>query len=182
MIVVVTPNFLLAALTLREASDMTTRVTVALATIAIALFALLVPTSPAHAVGPDPATDLMTITRLESTTMAEFQHARVAAEPAWLDWTNDGCSTPSPIGLGDTGRSFNFRAACQRHDFGYRNLKSYDHRFGAHQWNAANRLRVDTMLLADMRADCGPRSILQRYNCRAWADVYYRAVRIAGGP
>ena len=55
MMVVGTPNLLPAALTLREASEMTTRVTVALATIAIALLALLVPTAPAHAVGPDPA-------------------------------------------------------------------------------------------------------------------------------
>jgi hypothetical protein len=38
-----------------------------------------------------------------------------------LDWTTDGCSAPI---VGSEGRSFNFRAACDRHDFGYRNFKA----------------------------------------------------------
>lgn len=37
-----------------------------------------------------------------------------------LDWSTDYCSAPF---VGNTGRSFNFRLPCQRHDFGYRNLK-----------------------------------------------------------
>lgn len=160
---------------------MNQRSAIVLTIVITACSALLVPVSPAHAAGPDRTTDWSMITRLEAAPMAEFQRMRVSAQPPWMDWTNDGCSTPFPAGLGDTGRSFNFRAACQRHDFGYRNTKLYDQRFGTHQWNAVNRLRIDRKLLADMRADCAPRRITQRLTCRAWADTYYRAVRIAGG-
>jgi Prokaryotic phospholipase A2 len=158
------------------------RLVVAVATTLTALSALMVPAHTASAAGPDRTVDLATIVHLEVAPMAEFQRARVGAQPPWLDWTNDGCSTPSPIGLGDTGRSFNFRMACQRHDFGYRNTKLYDQRFGTHEWNAASRQRIDSTLLRDMRADCAPRPFTQRFNCRAWADIYYRAVRLAGGP
>jgi hypothetical protein len=132
-------------------------------------------------------------------SMAEFEAARQAGQPPQLDWTTDGCTTLSPVGLGDTGRSFNFRTACQHHDFGYRNLKLLDRRYhcphrpldhycptaswsygGA--WNHTNRKRVDDRFLADMRLDCAGRPLTQRLACRAWARTYYQAVRIAGGP
>jgi hypothetical protein len=108
--------------------------------------------------------------------ISDFVAARAAQTPATLDWSTDGCSTPLPVGLGDTGRSFNFRAACQHHDFGYRNAQALG------IWNAKERKRIDGRFLADMRADCAPRPVTQRTTCRAWAVVYYNAVRIAGGP
>ena len=58
-----------------------------------------------------------------SVGLPDFLAARAAASPTDLDWSSDGCSTPLPVGLGDTGRSYNFRAACQHHDFGYRNAR-----------------------------------------------------------
>lgn len=89
-----------------------------------------------------------------------------------LDWSTDYCSAPF---VGNTGRSFNFRIPCQRHDFGYRNLKL----IGA--FTEANRKRVDDRFLDDMRSTCAPRGITQRYNCYLWADTFYAAVRTFAG-
>jgi hypothetical protein len=99
----------------------------------------------------------------------------------WFDWSTDGCSAPL---LGDTGRSYNFREPCRRHDFGYRNLRLLEHRYGlGHDyWNAINRRRVDQQFLADMKAHCRGRSLLLQPSCLAMAHTYYTAVRVAGGP
>jgi Prokaryotic phospholipase A2 len=109
-------------------------------------------------------------------SIGQFLSARAARQPLGFDWTSDGCSTPLPVGLGDTGRSFDFRAACQRHDFGYRNAP----RLGV--WNSAERARIDARFLADMRTDCSPRPWTQKVSCLGWAQTYYRAVRAFGGP
>jgi hypothetical protein len=113
-----------------------------------------------------------------------FVWMRAAQSPSFHDWSTDGCSTPGNVGLGDTGRSYNFRSACWRHDFSYRNSKRADSWYGVfgRYWNASSRYRIDRMFLADMRADCGPRSWTQRYSCLGWAETYYRAVRTFGGP
>ena len=55
--------------------------------------------------------DITTFTRQRSSLRRQYPT---------LDWSNDGCSAPI---VGSEGRSFNFRPACDRHDFGYRNLK-----------------------------------------------------------
>lgn len=89
-----------------------------------------------------------------------------------LDWSTDYCSAPF---VGNTGRSFNFRLPCQRHDFGYRNLKI----IGA--FTEENRKRVDDRFLVDMKATCTPRGVTQRYNCLLWADTFYAAVRVFAG-
>ena len=54
---------------------------------------------------------------LDITTFKRQRFALRRQYPT-LDWSNDGCSAPI---VGSEGRSFNFRAACDRHDFGYRN-------------------------------------------------------------
>ena len=99
----------------------------------------------------------------------------------WFDWSNDGCSAPL---VGDTGFSFNFRDPCRRHDFGYRNLKLLEQRYGkgGSYWNGTNRRRVDQQFLADMKAHCRARSILLQPACFGWAETFYAAVRVAGGP
>ena len=89
-----------------------------------------------------------------------------------LDWKTDHCSAPL---VGSTGRSFNFRVPCQRHDFGYRNMK----RLG--QWSEDVRSRIDDQFRSDMRVTCAKRGITQRFNCYAWAETFYRAVRLWGG-
>jgi Prokaryotic phospholipase A2 len=99
----------------------------------------------------------------------------------WFDWSNDGCSAPL---VGDTGMSFNFRDPCRRHDFGYRNLKLLEQRYGSGRtyWNSATRKQVDQQFLADMKAHCRGRAITLRAQCFSWAETFYAAVRIAGGP
>lgn len=89
-----------------------------------------------------------------------------------LDWSTDYCSAPL---VGNTGRSFNFRTPCQRHDFAYRNLKLLG------LLGEANRRRVDDQFLVDMRTTCAPRPITQKFNCLAWAETFYAAVRTFGG-
>ena len=99
----------------------------------------------------------------------------------WFDWTSDGCSAPL---VGDTGLSFNFRDPCRRHDFGYRNLKLLERRYGAGStyWNGNNRRRVDQQFLADMKGRCRTRAITLQGACFMWAQAFYAAVRVAGGP
>ncbi|HNJ97678.1 MAG TPA: phospholipase A2 [Ilumatobacteraceae bacterium] len=140
------------------------------------------PASPANsAVTADAAGDWTFVQReLFGVSLARFVADANAAIDPRFDWSTDYCSAPI---VGDTGLSFNFRNACRRHDFGYRNLKLLDQRYGAGRyWNAANRLRVDQRFLADMRAHCATRSLLLRASCRKWAETYYTAVRVFGGP
>ncbi len=117
---------------------------------------------------------------LYDLSMRDFLTA-IATGDRWYDWSNDGCSAPL---VGDTGVSFNFRNPCVRHDFGYRNLKLLERRWGRGNtyWNATNRRRVDQQFLADMKAHCRTRSFLLQPSCFSWAQTYYAAVRIAGGP
>lgn len=112
----------------------------------------------------------------------------------WLDWTTDWCSAPL---MGSTGRTYDFRAACRRHDFAYRNTKLLDVRYGCSNrprtgvcrtwthgrwWNADSRAAIDQVLRRDMRSSCSQRSFFQRPICLMWSEIYYRAVRIMGGP
>ena len=89
-----------------------------------------------------------------------------------LDWTTDYCSAPF---VGNTGRSFNFKLPCHRHDFAYRNLRLLG------RLDDATRKRVDDRFLSDMKSTCTPRPVTQRYNCYLWADTFYAAVRVFAG-
>ena len=98
----------------------------------------------------------------------------------WFDWSTDFCSAPL---VGNTGRSFNFTEPCRRHDFGYRNTKLLDQRYGdARHWNGDSRRRIDQQFLADMKSGCRTRSVLLMPTCMSWAYTYYGAVRTFGGP
>ncbi|MFZ9444102.1 MAG: phospholipase A2, partial [Ilumatobacteraceae bacterium] len=113
-----------------------------------------------------------------------------------LDWSTDQCSAPI---VGSTGRSFDFTAACLRHDFGYRNYKMLDRLFNCAQrsangicaegtwsygrwWNASNRARLDTQFKKDLFGHCSSRPVWDRPTCRAWATAFHKAVRAFGGP
>ncbi len=89
-----------------------------------------------------------------------------------LDWTTDGCSAPL---LGDSGRSFDFRWPCLRHDFGYRNFKSHG------LFNSNTRQRIDDQFRRDLDESCRPRMRTFKVRCVAWAEIFYTAVRAAGG-
>jgi hypothetical protein len=71
---------------------------------------------------------------------------------ARLDWSSDGCSAPI---IESTGRTFDFRNACRRHDFGYRNYSRLDN---GTKWTSALRARVDAVFLKDMHVDCARRA------------------------
>lgn len=117
---------------------------------------------------------------LFDVSLRDFVSA-IAAGDRWYDWTSDGCSAPL---VGDTGMSFNFRDPCRRHDFGYRNLQALERRYGkgSTYWNGTNRKRVDQQFLSDMKAHCQTRAITLRLQCTGWAETFYAAVRVAGGP
>ncbi|MEI8391090.1 MAG: phospholipase A2 [Actinomycetes bacterium] len=114
----------------------------------------------------------------------------------WFDQSSDLCSAPI---IGSTGRSFNFTQACERHDFAYRNYKLMDTKYScfarlaghfcaptgehfAHWWNGSTRLRIDERFASDMSDHCATRSIWDRPICRAWAHIFFRMVRLFGGP
>lgn len=94
--------------------------------------------------------------------------------PSEFDWSTDYCSAPL---VGSTGLTFDFKAACRRHDFGYRNLKS----FGKSN-DPALRREIDDQFLEDLRFSCSKRSLWQRPTCFAWSETFYRVVRLLGGP
>ncbi len=93
-----------------------------------------------------------------------------------FDWSSDGCSAPI---IESTGRTFDFRNACRRHDFGYRNYLRLDN---GTKWTSALRARVDAVFLKDMHADCARRPRVVRASCTLWAQTFYRFVRTYAGP
>lgn len=113
---------------------------------------------------------------LHEVSMSRFLDT-VGDDP-WYDWSTDLCSAPL---VGSTGLSFDFRSPCRRHDFGYRNLKLIDRRYGTTHWNDSTRRSTDDRFLTDMRAHCRTRSLLLQPSCFSWAQVFYTAVRVAGG-
>jgi hypothetical protein len=157
----------------------------------VAVTSLLTVVSPASAAGPQPRTrpaiahtaaDDWAFVRHElfEVPLARFVRDRFTGD-RWFDWSNDGCSAPL---LGSTGRAYDFRQPCMRHDFGYRNLKRLEHRYGTGHtyWNATTRRRVDQQFLADMKAHCRTRSWALRVSCLLSAYTYYAAVRAVAGP
>ena len=148
--------------------------------VLVAVTSLLTAVSPVSA-GPRSAhTDWAFVQRMVFTvTLAEF--VRSAPGDPWFDWSTDLCSAPL---VGSTGLSFDFGAPCRRHDFGYRNLRLLERRYGAGgtYWNRANRKAVDDQFLRDLRAHCRTRAVWLQTQCHGWASTFYTAVRIAGGP
>lgn len=147
---------------------------------------------------PDPIQDTK---RLETLVFAlplnEFVAlARQQSESdKWFDWSTDYCSAPF---VGNSGRTFDFTESCVRHDFAYRNYKLLDLRYSClhrrsqqicasdsarftRYWNSKTRLRIDQNFRNDMLRHCSSRFILDYVPCKAWASVFYRAVRVAGG-
>jgi hypothetical protein len=132
------------------------------------------------------------------TPVREFDRSRFMwrRQHRWFDWSTDGCSAPL---VGGEGRSFNFVAACRRHDFGYRNLKLLDQRYNCSDaqpgsicsvyswtygrfWNSTQRQRIDEQFNRDMLEHCASRLRSFRVRCEAWAFAYFNSVRAIGGP
>ena len=160
------------------------RVLVAVTSVLTALSLTLSPSSAGG--GGTAETDTAYVQQLlYDTSMNDFTaiaaaHTGPDGRPGdtWFEWTNDLCSAPL---VGNTGRSFDFTKACRRHDFGYRNTKLLDQRYGG-LWNGESRKRIDQQFLADMKNHCKHRRFIDRPTCYSWAYTFYSAVRVAGGP
>ncbi len=97
-----------------------------------------------------------------------------------LRWDNDACSN-----------SFDsaFKAACRRHDFGYRNLTQTDDDFTFSTysnpqlddkvWDGWNKSDVDYQFRDDMYSACALISGVSGSICRAQISTYFNAVRTA---
>jgi hypothetical protein len=151
-----------------------------LLSVLVAVTSLLTVPSPARAGFVHSATaDLVYVEQqLYSVSIGAFTTAADSTGDRWFDWSTDWCSAPL---VGSTGRSFDFRASCRRHDFGYRNLQLLERRYPVGDaWNGASRRRVDQQFLTDMKAHCRARPWYEEATCRVWADTFYAAVRLAG--
>jgi hypothetical protein len=133
------------------------------------------------------AADPLRLSRLETLVfrMPIGDFTRIASRPtgadSTFDWSTDHCSAPL---VGSTGRSFDFTAACDRHDFAYRNYKRADvaNSQRGRVWNSRTRHRIDLQFQRDMTSHCSQRKLGDRPTCLMWCEVFYRLVRIAGGP
>ena len=133
-----------------------------------------------------------------STPLNEFVALSADHDPQdnWFDWSSDYCSAPL---IGNTGRSFDFSSACLRHDFAYRNYKLMDTRYSCafrapqnicpassrvsgRWWNSKIRLRIDNRFRDDMMNHCATRGAIDSLTCKTWATVFYKIVRLRGGP
>lgn len=105
------------------------------------------------------------------TSRASFERWNAARlRPAgWagyrFDWSTDLCTDAPDRPLG-----FDFRLACRRHDFGYRNYA------GTGRFQAV-RPRLDRVFLADLTSTCARYRPATRPACTALAWTYYQAVR-----
>lgn len=116
-----------------------------------------------------------------NTPLAKFRGERSRAKRVhrWLITTTDGCSAPM---VGSRGRSFDFRLACERHDFAYANY-SYLSRLGLGvNWDSAQRVRVDDQFQRDLQESCVKRRKSERLRCDAWAVAFFHAVRLVARP
>ncbi len=112
------------------------------------------------------------------TTMSAFTGSAYRY-PSQLDWSTDGCSVPL---ISEPQRSqphgADFRNACWRHDFGYRNYKKQG------RFTEDNRALIDANFLKDMSAVCNAFTgdqALRKSNCLNDAVTYHRVVRVCGG-
>lgn len=124
--------------------------------------------------------DLGPVYRDVATNPRSLHRRWPADAAARFDLTDDACS--SPVGNHPWGHDFTL--ACQKHDFGYRNLKNLDERFSrpgeAVFWNEHSRQLVDEQFGEDLAAVCEPKRGLSAFTCDAAAEAYVDAVRFGG--
>ncbi|RDW63317.1 secretory phospholipase A2 [Coleophoma cylindrospora] len=117
-------------------------------------------------------TTALTDKLLFSTGINAFSAARDDKNPSCFDWSSNDCSK-SP----DRPAGFDFIPSCQRHDFGYQNMRAQS------RLTEANRKRIDDNFKTDMYNECKKYHGWEAYKgvkCRRIADVYYLAVRRCG--
>jgi hypothetical protein len=132
----------------------------------------LVAATPAAAVTLEQKLSVMLAwTQPNATSYNAWNNARLN-QAAWaeygFDWSTDYCSSSPDQPLG-----FDFRLACYRHDFGYRNYKAVGQ-------FPANKDRIDDAFYYDMRTKCEEYNSFVRPACLSLAWTYYQAVRLFG--
>ncbi|QKW06794.1 hypothetical protein HUT18_10715 [Streptomyces sp. NA04227] len=147
------------------------RLALPLAAAALALPAALIPATSASAEVADKDQVLSSFTQSGSGSYDAWNSAR-ADQGSWaeygFDWSTDYCSY-SP----DSPGGFPFADSCARHDFGYRNYKA----MGTFE---ANKARLDSAFLGDMKRVCSGYDSEQKASCDNYADLYYSAVSTWG--
>lgn len=155
------------------------KVTAALAALAL-LGLVLVPAGSADAGATRDeltrtAKRLLFDTSLSSFTLKKRKaERRDASNP--LDWSDNGCSSPVPTGFGAR-----FNRACERHDFGYRNLGNGVNERPSLALDSTEEAKkaIDRQLSEDLHYSCdnfpGPNE-----PCDNAAASYYLAVTLAG--
>lgn len=103
-----------------------------------------------------------------SAVFRQMEAARTRAPYNSFDWSTDGCSWAP-----DRPAGFDFRAACRRHDFNYRNFRAVG------IFTSADRAAIDAAFLGDLRAAC-PATGARRTACLGLASTYHQAVRRLG--
>lgn len=86
-----------------------------------------------------------------------------------LIWTTDTCSWGP-----DKPYNYDFRTACWRHDFGYRNYKEQE------RFTEASRKHIDDNFREDMYHECSKQRGPVGAHCRQVANGYYHFVRTCG--
>ena len=124
-------------------------------------------------------------TRVDSLmrgSLGRFQrvknHAKSGIDTTF-NWSDDGCSAPWWTGTAYYSAVFN--KACERHDFGYRNLGwgYYTSKNLALSSTPGTKDAIDKVFLADMRALCANRGS-STAGCLTVAQGFYGAVRKTG--
>ena len=165
----------------------------------LAMFIASAVVFPTGAASASPAKDIDRIQALvfqvPLPVFLESAQRQIPSDRAF-DWSSDLCSAPL---VGSVGRSFDFRGPCRRHDFAYRNFKTADRVQrcptistkptcamqwypSGRWWNSSIRHRIDRQFLADMTWHCSNRARSEKLTCLTWAHVFFRSVRVAGGP
>ncbi|NDG10789.1 MAG: hypothetical protein EB111_02920 [Actinobacteria bacterium] len=116
-----------------------------------------------------------------STPLQQFRIERSRAKRLhrWIITATDGCTAPL---IGSSGKSFDFRVACERHDLAYANYSTLSRMNLGVEWDAALRARVDDQFQRDLQESCLRRRHSERLRCDAWVVVFFHAVRLAAGP
>ncbi|MDX3458977.1 phospholipase A2 [Streptomyces sp. ME02-8801-2C] len=93
---------------------------------------------------------------------------------------NDGCSTPGPNVSRPGG--FNFRTACDMHDYGY-GLIGNTYKGYRYYLDRSKKAAVDNAFHTTMKTySCKAYFITRRPACRTFAYAYYKAVGLKGRP
>ncbi|MFI6022979.1 phospholipase A2 [Streptomyces sp. NPDC051287] len=93
---------------------------------------------------------------------------------------NDGCSTPGP-NISKPG-GFNFRSACDMHDYGY-GLIGNTYKGYKYYLDRSKKSNVDKAFHTTMKTySCKAYFFLYRPDCYSYAYIYYKAVGLKGNP